>query len=1469
MEHKHTPLGMEGLGDLSWGTHFCLFYETEQDLLETLALYFEPGLANNEYCLWITPDSSDGKAVGALRQVIPSADLHLEKGSIEIVSGQEWYYQTDGLEATRVLQAFDTKLTQALEKGYARMRVLADEAWLDHERWKVFSEYERQIDERFSGKPTSILCAYPTVPLRAADILEVAQTHHLIVAKRNGNWEILESPEWKHAKAESERVDIERSAEQALQEARNGLEDKVQARIADLSQINKALQAEIIEYQQSEEALQRNEYRLQAAIDAANILLWERDLSAGHITWLGHHEKLLGFAPDELDDNTLASFEKRVHPEDIEELRRIRQRALEERSEYSHEYRVVWRDGSIHWIRAQGRFIYNEAGQPVRLYGAVLDITERKRLEEHLRKAELQYRTLVEHVPPIIYISGLGQHIGVTYISPRIYTLGFTPEEWLADPELWLRQIHPEDQQKVLDAITEGKKAGGVIKLEYRIRARHGSIHWFLDEAVDVTDENGDFVFRQGIMLDITERKRGEEALRKSEQVLREAESLGHTGSWEQNLITGEIFNTEENPRLFFGDDRTKGANFEDYAQVVHPDDREYVMRRRAELLEQEGPGDIEYRVVWPDGSVHVIFGRATVVRDGAGQPIRVYGTNVDITERKKAEAALRQSESNFRTLAEKSWQGIIIYQDVKIVYANIALSEITGYAIEELKSMSVEQLRARVHPLDLALVDEQTRKRMAGDPSLSSIEFRVFRKDGSMRWLQTFNNPIEYNGRPALLDLVIDITERKQAEEALRLSEQRFHLLTESIPILVWSARADGVSDYYNAPFLQYLGKTLEEMQGWVWVDTVHPDDRERSLALWTQAFSSGSDYEIEYRIQRAADGQYRWHLGRAVPLRDSSRKIVRWYGTCTDIHDRKQAEEEIKRQAARAETLARIAARLNKQLDLEAVIHAVCEEAVNTFKVSQATMSLYDKKRDLLLYAGGINIPPEYAAKMEPISRAQFDEFVRTMGSVVVVPDIQALPHVPNAEFSAQFDVRTVVTADMRRDQQLIGVLVLGVNGQVREFDKDELTLLKAMSDQAAQAIANARLFQTVSEHAARMEALVEISRTFAKAGLDYQSILNTVARRTAEIIGDACVITLFSDNAQRSFPVAFHHPDPKAFSMMQEALMHTWQGGTDTQRYQTLLAGDSIYIPFVNPQEFRASLEPEFWTFFEAIGISSVLIVPLKTDGHVIGTLGVTRDRQGNPYTPDDQVLLQNIADRATMSIQNARLFEQVQGAREQLEALSRRILEVQEVERRALTTELHDRVGQNLTGLSINLQNMKVLLSQEEAQKLASKFEDVQALVEDTTRQIRDIMAELYLPELEDYGLAAALETYAERAASRGNLELIADLPDLAPPLLPMDVRIAVFRAAQEAITNVLKHADATQLEISLQGENGKVRLRVEDNGQGFEPESASQKEAPSWGLQIMRGRMEAIGGHVQIESEPGQGTRVTFEIERPH
>ncbi|HYQ95101.1 MAG TPA: PAS domain-containing protein [Burkholderiales bacterium] len=214
--------------------------------------------------------------------------------------------------------------------------------------------------------------------------------------------------------------------------------------------------------------------------------------------------------------------------------------------------------------------------------------------------------------------------------------------------------VHPEDLPGVMEKWLVDMAAGEPCEYEMRLRRADGEYRWFLVRTVPLRDEQGKIVKWYGTSTDIEDRKRAEIALQKNEQLLSETQVLGRTGSWEHNLVTGEIANTEGNLRLFFGDDHSKGARFEDFAEVVHADDREYVSARHAQLLAEGGPRDIEYRVVWPDGTVHVLFGRATVVRDAAGRPLRVYGTNVDITERKRAENALRDSGVQLQALSRR-----------------------------------------------------------------------------------------------------------------------------------------------------------------------------------------------------------------------------------------------------------------------------------------------------------------------------------------------------------------------------------------------------------------------------------------------------------------------------------------------------------------------------------------------------------------------------------------------------------------------------------------------------------------------------------------------------------------------------------------------------------------------------------------------------------------------------------------------
>jgi signal transduction histidine kinase len=474
---------------------------------------------------------------------------------------------------------------------------------------------------------------------------------------------------------------------------------------------------------------------------------------------------------------------------------------------------------------------------------------------------------------------------------------------------------------------------------------------------------------------------------------------------------------------------------------------------------------------------------------------------------------------------------------------------------------------------------------------------------------------------------------------------------------------------------------------------------------------------------------------------------------------------------------------------------------------------------------------------------------------------------PNFPRAKSAAQAGLRTALALPIITENEIVSVLEFFVR-EPRAEDKRLVNVILAVAAQLGLVIARRQAEEEIRQHAARMETLAGISQALAEVSLDAQAVFDTIARYTAEHIGDSCTIRLLSRDEQWLDLVAFHNPIPEMAALLRPAYLTPMPADQPWFR-QVLQTGQSLLLPVITQEQIDELLPVEFRFVAPRFRLHSAIIAPLRVQGQVIGSVVMTRvDPAGAPYTPNDQVLLQELADRAGLTIQNARFFEQVKDAREQLEALSRRLLEVQEIERRAITRELHDRVGENLTGLSINLQNMKALLSRRAALALSSKFDDAQALVEDTTRQIRDIMAELHVPELEYYGLAAALEIYAERAAARGNLELIASLPDLAPPPLPSNMCIALFRAAQESINNILKHADARHLELSLEEQHSRICLKIEDDGQGFQPDLVSRKEAQTWGLKIMRERIEAVGGRVQIQSELGRGTRVIFETRRP-
>lgn len=199
--------GIELVGDLPWGTHLCLFYETPSDLIETNVDYFRAGLEDGEFCIWaLSAPATHENAIEALRGSITDLDRYLAQGQIELISGYDWYLKGNEFDAQRIIGCWHAKLAEALARGYAGMRAGANAFWFESNLWRAFCKYEAEVDRSMEGKKMIALCTYSLQASRAIDVLDVTRAHKFSIARREGRWEFLETPALKEAKTKIGRL---------------------------------------------------------------------------------------------------------------------------------------------------------------------------------------------------------------------------------------------------------------------------------------------------------------------------------------------------------------------------------------------------------------------------------------------------------------------------------------------------------------------------------------------------------------------------------------------------------------------------------------------------------------------------------------------------------------------------------------------------------------------------------------------------------------------------------------------------------------------------------------------------------------------------------------------------------------------------------------------------------------------------------------------------------------------------------------------------------------------------------------------------------------------------------------------------------------------------------------------------------------------------------------------------------------
>ena len=644
---------------------------------------------------------------------------------------------------------------------------------------------------------------------------------------------------------------------------------------------------DVTERKEAEEALKESEERFRLLADEAveGIVLIDNgrvfDANKTFTRMFGYGlEELVGMDAGEL-----------VVPEDRGSV----ERRISSADTGAYEILARAKDGTVFPVEVRPRQLPYK-GRRVRLT-SVLDLTERKRAERALLEAEQRYRTLVEQIPAVTYVDAVDEEGSTTYVSPQVEDLlGYPPEDYLSSPGFWKGLLHPDDRARVLGEHARATATGEPFRMEYRFVARDGRVVWVRDEAVLVCDEEGRPSFWQGIQTDITERKSVEEALEISERRFRAVV--------DQSPLSIQILSPDGHTiRVNRAWEELWGVTLDDLAGYNILEDRQLVEKGMMPFIRRGFAGErvlIPPILYDPDETIPDLtrneepgrWVRAFIypVEDELGNVREVTLMHEDITEQRRAEEALRQSEERFRAIFEQAAVGMAqVDLDGSWLRVNQKLCEIVGYTEEELRELTFQDV---THPDDLEVDLEYVGRLLAGEMETYSIEKRYFRKDGPILWIElTVSLVRDASGHPRYFVSVIDdISERKRTEEALNQSEGLYRSVVEQAAenIFLVDAETKRVVES-NAALQNSLGYTAEELKGMTLYEIVDRESVDRDAE---RVMREGSPRlgERQYRRKDGSLADVEVNVS-AVPYDGREVMCV----VAHDVTDRKRAERAL----------------------------------------------------------------------------------------------------------------------------------------------------------------------------------------------------------------------------------------------------------------------------------------------------------------------------------------------------------------------------------------------------------------------------------------------------------------------------------------------------------------------------------------------------------------------------------------------
>lgn len=1094
---------------------------------------------------------------------------------------------------------------------------------------------------------------------------------------------------------------------------------------------------------------------------ATNDSVWEWNFETGKMWANENHQLMYGLT---LNDPvpSIDEWLVRIHPDERDKVRQSQAVALEsDKNVFITEYRFRFANNEYRYIYDRCYIVRNELGQPIKMMGSMMDITDRIRAEEAIRVNEETQRLIMNSaLDAIVCIDTNGNITIWTPQAEKIFgwkaeeVIGLSLSDTIIPPNF--RSAHKNGLNNYLNT-GQHKVLGKLIE----VSAINKSGVEFPVELSIVHIRQGSNEFFCAFIRDISQRKQAEQEIRSSNERFELIARTTNDAIWEWNLETGHLWGSDAHQKLYGLTTKDSVPDQSEWVKRIHPEERETVLNDLRKAIADPGTNVwiTEYRFL--SGSQYLaIYDRSYIVRDGSGKAIRIMGAMMDITERKQAEEELIKSRTRFRNLVENI-SGVYWVNDVtrrQTLYISPSYEIIWGRSCEDLYNNPADFLNS-IHPDDkeslISAYETIAQKRKL------SIVYRIVRPDKLVRWIAAKINVVtDENGYDIEYGYGDDITEQKRAEEEMMKSTERFNIVSKATSDIVWDWFMAENTFWWNDNYYSTIGvsrspgiTTIDE-----WYQRLHPEDYERVKKKFLAAIGGDQHFWTDEYRYRKNDGSYLNLYDRGYIIRNSSGIAIRMIGSMVDMTQVLKAQKEVEESENRLRTIFNSEPECIKLLDSKGLLLDMNPAGLSMIEAD----SLEQVKNKSVL---GI-ISEDYRIPFENLCQ---EVFKGNPGKLLFsITGLKGTRRWMETHAVPMRDGSGKITA------------LLAVTRDITEKRKTEEELIR-----------NERKYRTLVEQAIDAIALYDTNGKI----LDVNTGAINLLGYTREELQQMSLKDVLTADEIKVRPV----------------------------QYEVLKTGKST----VKQRAMR------------------------KKDGTIIQT--EVRSQQ----LPDGRFLsvIRDLTDRIKAE-------EELKESYKAIRTLTDHLQKVREEERAHIAREIHDELGQQLTVLKMDVAWLNKKIDAAEESPLKIKMKELLSMLDGTVKTVRRISSELRPSLLDDMGLFAAMEWHLEDFSKRTGLETSL-LAGKEPEKLPDTIKTGLYRIFQESLTNVARHANATKVIVKAEIKDKAMVLSIEDNGAGFDTSNVKSKK--TLGILGMQERSSMMGGDYSITTTPGKGTIIVVSV----